>query len=114
MCIRDSLEPGLLPAGVGVGGPLHAAVLDLALQLAGEDGKGEVDLEQLLVFLPVDGGLKVDAGAVAVEDDLLLDGGVQVPQPGAHHPAPVSYTHLPGAAGSGYTKTSRTLRPPAG
>ena len=71
-----ALEAGLVPGGVGVGLALDIAELDLEGGLVGVDVHGELGLQQVLMLLPVDHGLEVDAAAVYVNASTrFTDGG---------------------------------------
>ena len=61
--VAADLEAGRLPAGVGVGGALDVAELDLGGGAVGADVDREGGLEELLGLVPVDLGLEVDPAA---------------------------------------------------
>ncbi len=71
--VAGDLETGRLPAGVGVGGPLDMAELDLGGRVRGADVHREAGLEELLRLVPVDVRLEVDPGAAGPERDRLGD-----------------------------------------
>ncbi len=81
--VPADLETGRLPAGVGVGGPLDVAELDLGAGVRGAQVDGEARLEDLLRLVPVDVRLEVDAGAARPHGDRLGDAGS--PAEGADH-----------------------------
>ena len=71
------LELGDIPEGVVVGRAGQVAELDVVGRLVGVEVKIKLRLEEDLVLLPVDPGVKVDVAAVRVEADVLDNGGVE-------------------------------------
>ena len=71
------LELGDIPEGVVVGRAGQVAELDVVGRLVGVDVKIKLRLEEDLVLLPVDPGVKVDVAAVRVEADVLDNSGVE-------------------------------------
>ncbi|ORT58383.1 hypothetical protein BKD26_19095 [Streptomyces sp. CB03238] len=73
--VRADLEPGRVPAGVGVGRPVDVPELDLGRRPFRVDVQREGGLEDLLGLLPVDVGGDVHAPASGSQPDLLGDAG---------------------------------------
>jgi hypothetical protein len=73
--VAGDLEAGRLPGGVGVGGALDVAELDLGGRVRGADVDREGRLEDLLGLVPVDVRLEVDPGTAGADGDRLGDRG---------------------------------------
>ena len=70
------LEAGHVPAGVGVGGPLEVAELDLVGGPVGVDGEREGHLEEAVALVPVHLGAELQAPGAGGQAHDLGDGGI--------------------------------------
>ena len=71
--LAAAFETGHVPAGVLGDLALEVAELDVEGGLVGVNVHGKVNLEQVLMLVPVHPGFEVDAAAVRIEADGLPD-----------------------------------------
>ena len=68
-----NLKSGDIPAGVFVGGPSDISVLNIIGSFVVKDIHREMSLQQIMLFLPVNGRFKIYPGDILVEYDILPD-----------------------------------------